>query len=176
MGETETDSVLADNHESLYFSLKQRQLSFKNWGLNSPDKFSLAHAGFYHTNVNDKVICFSCQGGLHKWEATDNPYLEHAFWFPQCSYIRKLIGDVIMDEIERVKNENSLITARHKLYSEETALASGPICQICLRKKVNIVLFPCRHAKYCSECIFLTEKKYCPTCSSKISMYLSIKA
>lgn len=31
----------------------------------------------------DKVRCFFCYGGLQSWERGDDPWTEHARWFPR---------------------------------------------------------------------------------------------
>ncbi|GLH01933.1 Apoptosis 1 inhibitor [Gryllus bimaculatus] len=36
---------------------------------------------------SDKTVCFHCGGGLKDWEETDDPWVEHAKWFPKCSYV-----------------------------------------------------------------------------------------
>ena len=37
--------------------------------------------------------CFHCDGGLRNWEEEDDPFTEHARWFPRCSFIRELRGE-----------------------------------------------------------------------------------
>ncbi|EPY79957.1 baculoviral IAP repeat-containing protein 2 isoform 1 [Camelus ferus] len=46
-----------------------------------PDE--LAIAGFYYVGRNDDVKCFCCDGGLRCWESGDDPWVEHAKWFPR---------------------------------------------------------------------------------------------
>jgi len=36
---------------------------------------------------HDNVKCFCCDGGLKNWQADDNPWVEHARWFPRCSFL-----------------------------------------------------------------------------------------
>ncbi|XP_048205397.1 baculoviral IAP repeat-containing protein 7 [Perognathus longimembris pacificus] len=47
----------------------------------------LAAAGFFHTGQQDKVRCFFCDGGLQSWERGDDPWTEHAKWFPRCRFL-----------------------------------------------------------------------------------------
>jgi hypothetical protein len=35
----------------------------------------------------DQTVCFHCGGGLKDWEETDDPWVEHAVWFPKCMYL-----------------------------------------------------------------------------------------
>ncbi|KAM9330964.1 baculoviral IAP repeat-containing protein 1e-like [Gastrophryne carolinensis] len=47
----------------------------------------LAEAGFFFTGIRDLVQCFSCMGCLAVWEEEDDPWKEHAKWFPECEYL-----------------------------------------------------------------------------------------
>ena len=58
----------------------------------------MADAGFYYLDDSDRVICFYCGGGLKNWEPNDNPWYEHAKWFPLCEYVLKKQGvDYVKD-------------------------------------------------------------------------------
>ncbi|XP_063819961.1 baculoviral IAP repeat-containing protein 1-like [Pseudophryne corroboree] len=48
----------------------------------------LAQAGFFFTGTRDTVQCFSCAGCLGNWEENDDPWREHAKWFPECEFLR----------------------------------------------------------------------------------------
>jgi len=37
--------------------------------------------------VEDYVKCFYCGGGLRNWNHTDEPWIEHAKWFPRCAFV-----------------------------------------------------------------------------------------
>ncbi|XP_036681036.1 baculoviral IAP repeat-containing protein 7 [Balaenoptera musculus] len=52
----------------------------------------LAAAGFFHTGQQDKVRCFFCYGGLQSWEQGDDPWTEHARWFPRCEFLLRTKG------------------------------------------------------------------------------------
>ncbi|PIO23032.1 hypothetical protein AB205_0041220, partial [Aquarana catesbeiana] len=43
---------------------------------------ALSQAGFFFTGTRDTVQCFSCGGCLGNWEENDDPWKEHAKWFP----------------------------------------------------------------------------------------------
>lgn len=45
------------------------------------------------TGVDDLVRCFSCDGGLKRWDDEDVPWIEHCRWFPTCPYARERKGD-----------------------------------------------------------------------------------
>nr|XP_036862368.1 baculoviral IAP repeat-containing protein 7 isoform X2 [Manis javanica] len=52
----------------------------------------LAAAGFFHTGRQDQVRCFFCCGGLQSWERGDEPWTEHARWFPRCEFLLQTKG------------------------------------------------------------------------------------
>lgn len=54
-------------HENNYVSTKQ-----------------LANCGLFYTGISDNVLCVFCGLVLHKWEAGDNPILEHYKYKPCC--------------------------------------------------------------------------------------------
>lgn len=43
--------------------------------------------------VRDCVRCFFCGGGLKHWETGDDPWVEHAKWYPRCTYVLQCKGD-----------------------------------------------------------------------------------
>lgn len=45
---------------------------------------------FYSYNISgvaDVVTCFFCGGTLGNWEPDDNPWFEHAKFFPECMFL-----------------------------------------------------------------------------------------
>ncbi|XP_046570869.1 baculoviral IAP repeat-containing protein 2-like isoform X2 [Haliotis rubra] len=60
----------------------------------------MVEAGFFYTGHGDSVKCFSCGGALRNWQADDDPWIEHARWFPRCPYLRQQKGDEFVDDIE----------------------------------------------------------------------------
>lgn len=53
----------------------------------------------YVTGFNDSVKCFFCDGGLRNWECDDDPWHEHARWFPKCKYVRQVKGDHFVEQV-----------------------------------------------------------------------------
>lgn len=45
------------------------------------------------SGYGDYTRCFFCGGGLRNWEAGDDPWVEHARWFPKCAFLRQNKGD-----------------------------------------------------------------------------------
>lgn len=42
--------------------------------------------------MGDQVRCFHCDGGLRHWDPHDDPWTEHARWFPNCSFVKLVKG------------------------------------------------------------------------------------
>ena len=47
----------------------------------------MAKAGLYYLGTNDRVKCWYCNGGLQNWDRNDEPWFEHAKWFPHCEFL-----------------------------------------------------------------------------------------
>ncbi|XP_060599867.1 putative inhibitor of apoptosis [Ruditapes philippinarum] len=74
------------------FSVRQR--SFSLWPEDHEiDPVILSQAGFYFTGMGDCVRCFFCGGGMKNWQGEDNPWVEHARWFPDCEYVKLCKGN-----------------------------------------------------------------------------------
>ncbi|XP_008554578.1 baculoviral IAP repeat-containing protein 7-B isoform X1 [Microplitis demolitor] len=76
-----------------YATYEGRLRTFQGWPDNlqqTPDMLSTA--GFYYVGSGDQVRCFHCDGGLHNWEADDDPWTEHARWFPKCGFVSIVRG------------------------------------------------------------------------------------
>lgn len=77
-----------------YAVLATRVSSFQDW----PNSLTqtpqvLALAGFFYAGYGDYTRCFLCGGGLQNWEPGDDPWTEHARWFPKCAFVRQNKGD-----------------------------------------------------------------------------------
>ncbi|XP_065512798.1 baculoviral IAP repeat-containing protein 1 [Caloenas nicobarica] len=77
-------------HGDRYSMEEARLQSFGGWPFyargTKPD--SLARAGFFFTGKKDVVQCFACGGCLGNWEDGDDPWREHAKWFPECEFLQ----------------------------------------------------------------------------------------
>lgn len=72
---------------------EKRLQTFQKWPKNlkqTPEM--LAAAGFYYQGYDDQVRCFHCDGGLHGWQPTDDVWIEHAYWFPNCGFVILMRG------------------------------------------------------------------------------------
>ncbi|XP_013858640.1 baculoviral IAP repeat-containing protein 2 isoform X2 [Austrofundulus limnaeus] len=80
---------------------EERLLTFVNWPSRIPVRpEQLAKAGFYYVGRNDDVKCFCCDGGLRCWESGDDPWVEHAKWFPRCEYLLQEKGQEFVHQIQ----------------------------------------------------------------------------
>lgn len=59
----------------------------------------MSEAGFFHTQKDDRVICFTCGGGLSNWSKYDDPWEQHAIWYPKCGYLIEKKGQNYIDQI-----------------------------------------------------------------------------
>ncbi|KAL3883186.1 hypothetical protein ACJMK2_029477 [Sinanodonta woodiana] len=100
-------SILGRVKSPLYADLPVRLDTFIKWPLDirqTPHK--VAEAGFYYTGFQDVVRCFACDGGLKNWDDDDDPWIEHARWFPQCAYVRHIKGEEFINLV-RMSTEES---------------------------------------------------------------------
>ncbi|MBN3326314.1 BIR1B protein, partial [Atractosteus spatula] len=73
-----------------YESESGRLETFQNWPFYaSMAPQDLASAGFFFTGQTDVVQCFCCAGLLAHWETGDEPWKEHAKWFPDCEFVHE---------------------------------------------------------------------------------------
>lgn len=82
-----------------YSMYEARLQTFVNWPADvtqTPEDIS--EAGFFYAGSGDQVRCFHCDGGLRMWDPSDEPWLEHARWFPQCGFILLVKGQQFVDE------------------------------------------------------------------------------
>uniref|UniRef100_A0A0A9Y257 Apoptosis 2 inhibitor n=1 Tax=Lygus hesperus TaxID=30085 RepID=A0A0A9Y257_LYGHE len=89
-----------------YSTIESRLRTYSKW---SPSfnqlPGALADAGFYYTGVGDKVRCFHCDGGLKEWKKFDIPWVEHARWFSDCTFLSMVKGpDFVKEAISTIPN------------------------------------------------------------------------
>ncbi|KAE8574425.1 hypothetical protein XENTR_v10003421 [Xenopus tropicalis] len=75
--------------------------SFSTWPrYANGDPQQLAGAGFFYTGHRDHVKCFHCDGGLRNWEQGDDPWTEHAKWFPMCDFLLQVKGEAFIRSVQ----------------------------------------------------------------------------
>ena len=79
-----------------------------------------------------QVLCFYCDGGLNKWDPSDDPWTEHAKWFPMCGYLILKKGADFVDKIQQdmIRGDNDSGTGSlpnsHTNSSEESDPEQNP--------------------------------------------------
>ena len=85
------------NHarENPYFSVlsnevldRARTYTFSNWPSITPSAQEMSLAGWWYTNIADRVVCIHCDTMFHNWTDTDKPYEIHRLKSPRCYYVR----------------------------------------------------------------------------------------
>ncbi|PJE77412.1 hypothetical protein CI610_03665 [invertebrate metagenome] len=86
---------------------KTRLATFKRWPrdpfVQSPQE--LAIAGFFYIGVRDVVRCHHCGITLTKWNVSDDPWIEHARWSPNCKFTIKRKGIAFVRAVARAVEE-----------------------------------------------------------------------
>ncbi|KAK2582335.1 hypothetical protein KPH14_004672 [Odynerus spinipes] len=83
-----------------YISYDARLRTFDTWPKSMPQsKEQLANAGFFYTGKSDQTLCYHCGEGLKDWEPQDDPWEEHAKWFPRCYYLLMVKGQEYVNAI-----------------------------------------------------------------------------
>ncbi len=59
----------------------------------------IADAGMYYLGDTDRVRCWYCNGGLKNWNRHDDPWEEHAKWYPSCEYVLQQKGPAYVSNI-----------------------------------------------------------------------------
>lgn len=84
-----------------YSCLDARIRTFSHWprsDIQHPEV--LATAGFYYLDIDDQVRCFHCNGGLRSWQKEDDPWYEHAKWFPRCQFVILAKGSEYIQSVQ----------------------------------------------------------------------------
>ncbi|XP_052808113.1 putative inhibitor of apoptosis [Mya arenaria] len=99
-----------------------RLMSFRGWPAQmSQIPRQLVDAGLLYMGEGDRCKCYWCGGELYDWEPEDNPWVEHAKWFPQCGYVHNKKGVAFINTIrgeqtgEVVSGNDNLLQNPHVL-------------------------------------------------------------
>ncbi|KAG8130959.1 hypothetical protein E2320_017555 [Naja naja] len=108
--------------------MESRFESFTNWPSYCKEiqPALLVNAGFFYTGIKDTVQCFACSGCLGNWEEGDDPWKEHAKWFPECEFLQR---EKSRDEIKQyIQSYCGFfgITGKHFAASARKCLPSDP--------------------------------------------------
>jgi hypothetical protein len=69
---------------------RARTYTFSNWPSITPSAQEMTLAGWWYTNIADRVICIHCDTMFHNWNETDRPYEIHRLKSPRCFYVRMI--------------------------------------------------------------------------------------
>ena len=70
----------------------------------------------FQTGYSDNVKCFFCDGGLCDWEGEDEPWTEHARWFPDCDFLKQVKGIEFIQKVKDIGvNGGSLVILDNKI-------------------------------------------------------------
>ncbi|KAK7582126.1 hypothetical protein V9T40_013571 [Parthenolecanium corni] len=150
----------------------------------------LSEAGFFYHGSDDCTICFHCGGGLKEWKDSDDPWIEHAYWYPRCGFVLSMKGKEYVDhswgkkqessttaEMRRAETLKDLIDIfKSKQHAEspvqssktndKSTKESSMSCKICFVEERNVMFVPCRHIIACENCAANLAK--CGVCRCKI--------
>lgn len=114
-----------------------RLRSFDAWPKTLKQKpKQLSDAGFFYTQKGDRVLCFSCGGGLRDWDEQDEPWEQHALWYNKCDYVRLMKGqeyiDAIKAKFESEQNNGALSSSsqesvKYSCGSSSSSTSSTPV-------------------------------------------------
>ncbi|NXM41530.1 BIR7B protein, partial [Gymnorhina tibicen] len=159
---------------------EMRLSTFENWPQNSrmhPEQ--LARAGFFYTGQGDVVRCFYCDGGVRSWSFGDDPWREHAKWYPECEFLLHSRGREFVSSVQATfsttllapfgflffcffgKDESQLSTEEQLRRLQEERM-----CKVCMDKDVSVVFVPCGHLVACGDCAL--NLRLCPICRAVI--------
>ena len=116
-----------------YRDVKERLSTFRDDWKGCVTANELAEAGFYFLQKPDVVRCFHCNGGLQHWEEFENPWYEHAKWYPLCEFLLRKQG---VNYVKKVVKQNLKLN-RPRVYKESLAMAAQPIRDLLKEDKVK---------------------------------------
>ncbi|XP_040584784.1 baculoviral IAP repeat-containing protein 1a [Mesocricetus auratus] len=124
-----------------YQEEEARLESFESWPFyahGTPPRV-LSAAGFVFTGKKDTVQCFSCGGCLGNWEEGDDPWKEHAKWFPKCEFLRS-------------KKSSEEIAQYIKSYEGFVHVTGEHFVNSWVRRELPMV------SAYCNDSVFANEE------------------
>ncbi|KAI4458466.1 inhibitor of apoptosis [Holotrichia oblita] len=164
-GEDECGCVIGNRTAAnRYDTLQARFDSFEDWPISMKQtKKLMAEAGFFYSGIGDKVICFTCGVGVHKWEEDDDPWVEHAKWNPHCEYVLRKKGEDFMNKNDKKKIR--LRKVKEQIVADKPPVHEQLLCSVCKSEVRTIVSMPCRHLATCKTCN--SNLTTCPICRTE---------
>lgn len=186
--ENETCKLLFKTMIKSYEDFKSRLETFTDWPKSLKQKpIVLAEAGFYYKGAGDQTVCFECNGGLKDWEDNDDPWEQHALWFPTCKFLLNTKGQDFIDHIkQKFKPDSKQHAEPTKEECSKSALSGtsgsrgsgqngdrSTECKICFDNNAEVVFLPCGHYLSCLQCS-TSLKSTCPYCRKKFDAAVRI--
>lgn len=88
-----------------YADEANRLKTFENWTIDLLKPLELSEAGFFYSGNEDRVQCFSCGGGLRKFELNDVAWEQHALWYSKCDFLQIKKGQSYIDAVMKIHEE-----------------------------------------------------------------------
>ena len=94
-------------------------------------RYEMVHCLF--SGIEDSVKCFSCNGTLRNWERDDDPWREHARWFPRCNYVRRVKGEAFIRTVQTAysgqvtRGHSGVLTSVQ--FSDHSLVTEGGQCE-----------------------------------------------
>ncbi|XP_065346340.1 baculoviral IAP repeat-containing protein 7-like [Cloeon dipterum] len=162
-----------------YQTMPARLATFSGWPKEKPTPIAMAAAGFFYSGRNDGVICFHCNCRLRTWKSTDDPWVEHARWYPHCPFIKNIsqeqarasnVANILEKEgVRPVKRQDNTPPSK-KTEAEKSVRSESNLCSVCQDNIVGIVFVPCGHLVTCVQCA--PNLSLCPVCRKEIQTSL----
>lgn len=140
-----------------------RLRSFGEWPRNMKQRpKELADAGFFYTGTGDRVKCFSCGCGLKDWDDDDEPWEQHALWFPKCRYLNLLKGQSYIDSVAtKYKTNNSKCADAVSAESDQYPTSDNIVVQSVV---ATATLSTTSNTKEATAEATIAEEKLCKIC------------
>ncbi|NXC68895.1 BIR7B protein, partial [Anhinga anhinga] len=149
---------------------EMRLSTFQNWPQYTdmhPEQ--LVRAGFFYTGQNDVARCFYCGGALSNWSFGDDPWREHAKWYPGCDFVLRSRGREFVSSVQESFSSTLVSPVNGSQVSTEEQLRrlqEERMCKVCMDRDVSVVFIPCGHLVACGECAL--NLRLCPICREVI--------
>ena len=82
--------------------LRLKSFEDGEWSNHTQNPEQLSSAGFFHTGYADEVTCFFCDGTIRLWQKDEDPWTEHARWFPKCGFLKQAKGATFIEKVREL--------------------------------------------------------------------------
>jgi hypothetical protein len=125
----ETSEPLPKEHSArhpVFSDINKRIESYRNKKVGMGQTVDgLTKAGFFHVGPADNVRCFWCDGGLKNWQPNDDPWTEHARWFPRCPFVQSQKDANFIQNAQAARNYVASHSYRTTANSTSTPFAAS---------------------------------------------------